>query len=93
MINFADWFMPLQYKNGIISEVKSVRNSVGMFDVSHMGRIKFTKAKSLEILEKLISINIHKLKSGRAKYNLICNESGKIIDDAIISNVNDENFY
>ena len=45
MINFADWFMPLQYKNGIISEVKSVRNSVGMFDVSHMGRIKFTKAK------------------------------------------------
>ena len=92
MVDFAGWNMPLNYKNGIISEVKSVRNSVGMFDVSHMGRIKFNKAKSIDILDKLISINIYKIKNGKCKYNLICNESGGIIDDAIISNLNDEIF-
>lgn len=90
MVDFAGWNMPLHYKNGIISEVKTVRNSVGMFDVSHMGRIKFYKAQSLDILDKLISINIYNLKNGKCKYNLICNESGGIIDDAIISNLNDE---
>lgn len=90
MVDFAGWNMPLHYKNGIISEVKTVRNSVGMFDVSHMGRIKFHKDKSIDILDKLISINIDKLQDGKCKYNLICNESGGIIDDAIISNLNDE---
>ena len=90
MVDFAGWNMPLHYKNGIISEVKTVRNSVGMFDVSHMGRIKFHKAQSIDILDKLLSINIYNLKNGKCKYNLICNESGGIIDDAIISNLNDE---
>lgn len=77
--------MPLQYKNGILFEVRSVRTSVGMFDVSHMGRIEFYGENILPVLEKIMSINIYSLAEGKCKYNLLCNDTGGIIDDTIIS--------
>ena len=85
IIPFAGWNMPLQYKNGILFEVRAVRTSVGMFDVSHMGRIEFYGKNILSILEKIMSINICSLTEGKCKYNLICNDAGGIIDDTIIS--------
>tara|TARA_B100001964_G_scaffold244556_1_gene326527 strand:+ start:993 stop:2084 length:1092 start_codon:yes stop_codon:yes gene_type:complete len=85
IIPFAGWNMPLQYKNGILFEVRAVRTSVGMFDVSHMGRIEFYGKNILSILEKIMSINIYSLTEGKCKYNLICNDAGGIIDDTIIS--------
>lgn len=92
MVPFGGWDMPVQYPQGIISEVKAVRNSAGMFDVSHMGRVEFHGAGVEKLLDRLLSANVPAIKQGRSKYHMICNERGGIIDDAIVSRLDDESF-
>ena len=92
MVPFGGWDMPVQYADGIISEVKAVRNSAGMFDVSHMGRLEFEGPGAESFLGTIISANLPIIKVGRGKYNFICNASGGIIDDAMVYRVGDEKF-
>ncbi len=92
MVPFGGWDMPVQYSDGIIAEVKAVRNSAGMFDVSHMGRLEFEGAGAESFLGTILSANLPILKIGRGKYNFICNASGGIIDDAMVYRVADEKF-
>lgn len=84
--------MPVQYSDGIIAEVKSVRKSAGMFDVSHMGRLYFEGARAAYFLGTILSANIPALKIGRGKYNLICNTEGGVIDDAMVYRVEQEKY-
>ena len=91
MVDFGGWAMPIQY-NSIISESKSVREQSGIFDVSHMGRVKISGEDASKILNKILSINIDKISIGKAKYNLICNKDGGIIDDCIIYKLDNEDF-
>jgi aminomethyltransferase len=84
MVPFAGWDMPVQYPQGIISEVRSVRNSAGMFDVSHMGRVEFSGPGAQSFLGTVLSVDMAALGQGRSKYHVICNEQGGIIDDAIV---------
>ena len=83
LIPFAGWEMPIQY-SGILDEVKSVRSSAGIFDVSHMGRLEISGPGSESTLNRILSVNVSALLSGRAKYNVVCNENGGIIDDCIV---------
>ncbi|HIF71070.1 MAG TPA: glycine cleavage system aminomethyltransferase GcvT [Dehalococcoidia bacterium] len=92
MVPFGGWDMPVQYSNGIISEVKAVRNSAGIFDVSHMGRLEFEGSGAESFLGSILSANMPILKVGRSKYSFICNASGGIIDDAMVYKVADEKF-
>ena len=92
MVPFGGWDMPVQYADGIISEVKAVRNSAGMFDVSHMGRLEFEGSGAESFLGTILSANLPVLKVGRGKYNFICNATGGIIDDAMVYRVGDEKF-
>ena len=92
MVPFGGWGMPVQYSNGIISEVKAVRNLAGMFDVSHMGRLEFEGPGAESFLGTILSANLPILKVGRGKYNFICNASGGIIDDAMVYRVGNEKF-
>jgi aminomethyltransferase len=92
MVPFGGWDMPVQYADGIISEVKAVRNSAGMFDVSHMGRLEFEGPGAESVLGTILSANLPIIKVGRGKYNFICNASGGIIDDAMVYRVGDEKF-
>jgi aminomethyltransferase len=92
MVPFGGWDMPVQYSDGIISEVKAVRNSAGMFDVSHMGRLEFEGPGAESFLGTILSANLPIIKVGRGKYNFICNASGGIIDDAMVYRVGDEKF-
>jgi aminomethyltransferase len=84
MVPFAGWEMPVSYPGGIISEVKVVRTAAGMFDVSHMGRLRVTGANAAGFLDTVCSADVSGLAQGRSKYHLICNERGGIIDDAIV---------
>ncbi len=84
MVPFGGWAMPVQYPAGIISEVRAVRNSAGMFDVSHMGRVEFSGPGAGGFLGTVLSVDMAKLAEGRSKYHVICNEQGGIIDDAIV---------
>ena len=91
MVDFGGWSMPIQY-NSILSESKYVRTKSGIFDVSHMGRIKISGNDSSEILNQILSINIEDIEIGKAKYNLICNKNGGIIDDCIVYKIDKEEF-
>ena len=83
MISFSGYEMPMQY-SGIISEHKAVRNSVGVFDVSHMGEFIVEGKKAIDLLQYLCSNDISKLYTGKAQYNCLLNNKGGIIDDLII---------
>ena len=84
MAPFGGWDMPIQYPTGILREAAAVRTSAGIFDVSHMGRIEFWGAGSGAFLDSLLSANVAKLRQGRSRYHVICNEAGGIIDDALV---------
>ena len=83
MVDFAGWSMPIEYA-GIIKEAGAVRNSAGMFDVSHMGRVEFSGADAERFLDFLLGANVAKLQDGGGKYTVLCNAEGGIIDDCIV---------
>lgn len=84
--------MPVQYQHGILHEVEQVRNNAGIFDVSHMGRFEFSKRGSGKFLDTVLSVQASALRHGQAKYHMLCNEKGGIIDDAIVYNLMPERF-
>lgn len=83
MVEFAGWMMPLQYEN-ITSEVKAVRECVGVFDVSHMGEILVEGPDTLKFIDKLITNDFSSLKCDHAIYTVMCNEKGGILDDLLV---------
>ncbi len=89
---FAGWSMPLQYTS-IIEEVKAVRKSVGLFDISHMGRLLIKGKGAKEKLQYLTTNNLNKLKLGKVQYNLLTNEKGGVKDDITIYMLSEEEFF
>jgi len=83
MVEFAGYMMPVQYK-GIREEHNAVRNSVGIFDVSHMGEFFVHGEGAATFLQKMTINDITKLELHRAQYSAICNEQGGLLDDLII---------
>ena len=90
MVSFGGWDMPVQYADGIIAEVRAVRQSAGMFDVSHMARYQFVGPDAVEFLDRMLAADVAGLQPGRARYHVICNEQGGIIDDAIVYRITDD---
>jgi aminomethyltransferase len=91
MAVFADFEMPLWYK-GVIPEHLAVRNRVGIFDVSHMGRIIIKGPNSERFLNFLISNDVSKLTPLSAQYSVMCNENGGIIDDLVVYSLEEEKY-
>lgn len=83
--------MPLYYK-GTIPEHLAVRNSVGIFDISHMGRIAISGTDSENYLNHVITNDISKLSPNSAQYSVMCNEKGGIIDDFVIYRLETKKF-
>ena len=79
---FGGWDMPVQY-SGILAEVKAVRTGVGVFDVSHMGRLYISGPQATEFLDWVLTGSAQRLSIGRARYCMICNGAGGVIDDTI----------
>jgi aminomethyltransferase len=91
IVEFAGFEMPIQYTS-IIGEHKAVRNSVGVFDVSHMGEV-FVKGKSALDFVQYITINdASKLFPGRIQYSAMCYEDGGIVDDLLVYRIADDEF-
>ncbi len=82
MVPFGGWDMPVQY-SGILAEVKAVRTAVGIFDVSHMGRLYIHGPQAADFLDWVLTGSASGLRVGRARYCFICNPSGGVIDDTI----------
>ena len=83
LVPFAGWEMPIQYA-GIIGEHRAVRGAAGLFDLSHMGEFFFEGPGAQTALDRLISSDIAGLDVGHARYGLLTNERGTIVDDVIV---------
>lgn len=83
MVDFAGWDMPLHY-GSIIDEHNQVRTSGGLFDVSHMGRLRFKGKDACRVLDRICTRQIHGMSEGQIRYSLICNEAGGCLDDVLI---------
>jgi aminomethyltransferase len=91
MVDFAGWDMPLMY-GSIIEEHNQVRSSGGLFDVSHMGRLKFTGKDACRMLDRLCTRQIHGMQDGQIRYSIVCNEQGGCRDDVLVYK-NQDNDY
>ena len=92
MVPFAGYDMPVQYES-ILAEVRAVRSGCGIFDVSHMARIFVEGAGARALLDWIHTANVgEKMPIGRARYGLVCNEAGGIIDDGIVYRLAEERF-
>ena len=92
MVDFAGWEMPLLYQrpggagpSGIIAEHVHTRTAASIFDVSHMGRVKFTGKDAEAFLQKICTRNLGKGVAGQSMYSLVCNPAGGMLDDVIVS--------
>ena len=88
MVDFAGWEMPVQYSS-IVEEHNAVRNAVGLFDISHMGRLQFTGDSSQAFLNGVLTNDTSKLKVGDVRYSLICGKDGGILDDVLVYRLRD----
>ena len=96
MVPFAGYELPVQYAGeGVMKEHLHVRapNSAGIFDVGHMGQIKWHGKDAAKFLEMMVCGDIHALKPSEGKLSLIMNESGGIMDDCVISNTTEDYIY
>ena len=92
MVPFGGWDMPVQYPGGILAEVNAVRTASGVFDVSHMGRVYISGPDAAALLDWTLTGSAATLRVGRARYCLICNERGGVIDDTIFYRLDDDLF-
>jgi aminomethyltransferase len=83
VVEFAGWLMPVQF-SGILNEHKAVRSEIGLFDVSHMGRLEIRGADATSFIQRLTTNDVSILQPGMVQYSTICNESGGILDDVTI---------
>ena len=88
MVPFAGFNMPVQYE-GVNAEHETVRNAVGVFDVSHMGEFLIEGEHALELIQKVTSNDAEKLTIGKAQYSCLPNDHGGIVDDLIVYKVKD----
>lgn len=87
-VDFAGWQMPIMY-GSILDEHRTVRESAGMFDVSHMGRFKLTGSGARRLLERTLTRRVSDMEPGRCRYSMVCNDQGGVLDDVIVYRFDD----
>jgi aminomethyltransferase len=81
---FSGWFMPLEYAGaGVLAEHAAVRNAVGIFDVSHLGKARVAGPNAADFVNRCLTADLGKIGPGQAQYTFLCNADGGVIDDMI----------
>jgi aminomethyltransferase len=91
MVPFAGYLMPVSYE-GINAEHETVRNRIGVFDVSHMGEFILKGEHAMELIQRLTSNDVAKLVDGKVQYSCIPNEDGGIVDDLLVYRIDDKSY-
>ena len=89
MVEFGGWRMPVQY-GPILDEVRTVRSKAGLFDLSHMGRIRLTGADRVRLVDRIATNFCARIPEGSIRYALFCREDGNPIDDLLVYRGADE---
>lgn len=90
MVDFAGWEMPVQYSS-ITDEHRAVRTAAGLFDISHMGRLRFAGPDACQFLNQIVTNDVSRLQVGQIQYALVTNDQGGILDDVLVYRFSD--FY
>lgn len=96
MADFGGWLMPIEYpggEGGVIAEHKAVRERVGIFDVSHLGKILVEGKGAFSFLNSILTNDLNLIANGGAQYTLLCDQSGGVIDDLIAYRINEERIF
>ena len=91
MLPFAGYNMPILYE-GVIAEHETVRNNVGVFDVSHMGEFLLSGENALQLIQQVTSNDASTLTIGKAQYSCLPNNDGGIVDDLIVYKIKEEQY-
>jgi aminomethyltransferase len=84
MADFGGWLMPIEYPgSGVLAEHAAVREHVGLFDVSHLGKASVKGPGALDFLNEILTNDLNRISDGMAQYTMLCNDSGGVIDDLI----------
>src|SRR5258706_463719 len=92
MVDFGGWDMPVQY-SGVIDEHLTVRNAVGLFDVSHMGEIDIRGPEAQKLTDYVTTNAVAKLKIGQAQYSGLLYDHGGFVDDILVHKVADDHYF
>lgn len=92
MVDFAGWQMPVRY-SGDIAEHQAVRSAAGLFDLSHMGELSIRGADAAAFLDYALAGRVSAVKLWGAKYTMLCNEAGGVIDDLVIYRRDWDHFF
>ena len=84
IVDYSGWLLPVQYTQGLVSEVINTRKKVTLFDVSHMGLFSVSGAKAEACLQKVVTNNVAKLKDDAVLYSPVCYPGGGVVDDILI---------
>jgi aminomethyltransferase len=92
MAPFAGWQMPIEYE-GALAEHRAVRSRVGLFDLTHLGKVEVVGAGALGMLQRLVTNDLSRARVGEALYNLVLNEGGGVIEDLIVYRLGEERYF
>jgi len=93
IVPFAGYLLPVQYETGVIREHMAVRTACGLFDVSHMGEIRFRGKDALDNLQNMLSNDFRDMEIGRVRYSPILNPDGGIVDDLIVYKFGPQDYF
>lgn len=91
LVPFAGWEMPVQYA-GVRVEHEAIRQTCGVFDVSHMGQVEVSGLHAKAFLQRVLSNDVEKLAVGGAQYSLLCQDNGGILDDVFTYRLGDSHY-
>lgn len=92
MVDFAGWSLPVFYPSGAIDEHHLTRRSVGLFDIDHMGQFQVRGSQAAAALDRIVSSPVRSIDVGTARYGLLCNEDGGVVDDIIVYRLSNDDF-
>ncbi len=92
MVDFGGWDMPVEYPSGLVAEHMAVRTGVGLFDVSHMGEIRFRGPGALDAIQHITMNDASRLKDGQAHYSALLTPEGTFVDDILVHRISEYDY-
>jgi len=89
---FGGWLMPIEYQ-GALAEHRAVRDRVGLFDLTHLGKVEVVGPGAAGMLQRVVTNDVDAIEVGEAQYNLVLNEGGGVIEDLIIYRITGDRFF
>ena len=90
MADFGGWEMPIEYPTGVVAEHTAVRTAVGVFDVSHMGKLVLSGPGAAAALNLVLANDLDRIGAGQAQYSMLCTSGGGVVDDLIVYRLSDD---